>query len=130
MTPGGFDEETTATRGRRRPELTTMLDAEGLGDDETEGQGDSSEYLLLEGDVIMAKITQATVTALGDAWVTYGAQTRVLPGESEESAFTRLASVTTARELELIGEHEQRVYDEVEARREEALNHRIPSHRG
>ena len=108
-----------------------MLDAEGLGDDETEGQGDSSEYLLLEGDVIMAKITQATVTALGDAWVTYGAQTRVLQGETEESAFNRLGQVTTVRVLDLIAEHEGRVSEELAARREAAINHRItPARRG
>jgi hypothetical protein len=127
--PGGFDED-LVPRGRRSPELTTMLDADGLGDDATEGQGDTSEYALIEGDVVMAKITQATVTALGDAWITYGAQTRVLNGETEEEAFARLGNVTTARVLDLTAEHEARVADEVEARQRAAADHRIPARRG
>jgi hypothetical protein len=127
--PGGFDEE-AAPRGRRTPELQSMLDAAGMSEDETEGEQDTSEYALIEGDVIMAKITQATVTALGDAWVTYGAQTRVLAGETEESAFARLGSVSTARVLDMIAEHEARVEQEVEARQQAAANHRIPARRG
>ncbi len=128
--PGGFEPEAAIPRGRRTPELQSMLDAAGMADDETEGQADTSEYALIEGDVIMAKITQATVTGLGDAWVTYGAQTRVLQGETEEGAFARLGSVTTARVLDLIEEHETRVAEEIEARRQAAADHRIPSHRG
>lgn len=131
MTPGGFDETTQATtRGRRTPELQHMLDATAMNDDETEGTGDAGEYLLLEGDVIMAKITQATVTGLGDAWVTYGVQTRVIANETEEEAFGRLALVATTRTADLLAEHEARVGAELAARAEEARNHRIPAQRG
>lgn len=128
MTPGGFDPD-APTRGSRNPSLTSMLDAETLGDDDTEGVAGANEYLLLEGDVIMAKVTQATANGLGDAWVTFGAQTRVMAGEDEAHAFDRLATITNARVLDMVGDLEARASVEAEQRAIEARQHRIPSAR-
>lgn len=120
----GFDEG-TAARGRRQPELATMLDAEHMLDDEQEGPSEPEQYVLLDGDAIMSKITLATQTAFGDAWVTFGVQTRVIAGESEADAFDRLATITTNRVIDETNAVESAVAEE-SARRSEALrSHRI-----
>ncbi|HWO52050.1 MAG TPA: hypothetical protein VNN23_10670 [Ornithinibacter sp.] len=109
--------------------MRTMLDAEGLADDETEGASDPEEYVLLDGDVLMSKVTIATSTVLGDAWITYGVQTRVMQGESEEHAFTRLASITTNRAIDEARAVEAAVAEESAMRAEELRQHRISTSR-
>lgn len=120
----GFDEG-TAARGRRNPELRSQLEAETMLDDETEGVYEPEEYQLLDGDALMSKITLATTTSLGDAWVTFGVQTRVMQGETEEQAFTRLATITTTRAIDETRALEAAVHEEVQARSESLRTQRI-----
>lgn len=121
--PGGHDPG--AARGRRDPSLQSILDAEQLMDDETEQVSDPEEYVLLDGDAIMSKVTLATTTALGDAWITYGVQTRVMQGESEEHAFNRLATITTNRAIDEVQAVEATVAELAAERAEELRQHRI-----
>lgn len=90
------DMETHTTRGRRNPEIAAAL-LEGDGDesldDYNEGQGDQSFYGLVEGDTLVAKVAFNGETALGEAWTTFGATTRQLPGETTEDALLRLRDV-------------------------------------
>lgn len=123
--PGGFNPEEAATRGRRDPELASLLDAEQLGDDETEGVHEPEEYLLLDGDALMSKITLGPDVTGYDAWVTFGAQTRVMKGEKEEQAFDRLASLTVNRVIDESRALEAAILEERAIRAEEMRQHRI-----
>lgn len=123
----GFDEG--APRGRRSPEIQSQLDADLSLDDEQDGISDPEEYQLLDGDSLMSKITLATNTGLGDAWVTFGVQTRVMQGESEEQAFTRLATITTSRVIDETRAVESAVAEELAIRQEQLRSTRItPRH--
>lgn len=128
--PEGFAQENegTARRGRRDPELQHMMDAEDLVEDH-ENQ-DMTEYALVSGDIILAKVTLAGPTELGDGWYTYGVQSRVQDGESEVQAFERIAAITNNRVIDLATDAYERVSDLVEAQRQATRQRRIPTTRG
>lgn len=127
--PEGFAPENqgTARRGRRDPSLTSMLDAEDLAGDHEDQ--DPTEYTLVAGDIVMAKVTLAGPTALGDGWYTYGVQTRVVDGETEDQTFERVAAITNSRVIDLAEDAFHRVEDVVEAQREAVRSRRIPARR-
>jgi hypothetical protein len=126
----GFDEtqEGPARHGRRDPQLAAMLDADDMAADHSDQ--DPTEYGLVAGDIIMAKVTLAGPTELGDGWYTYGVQSRLIDGETEAEAFNRVATITNGRVLNLAEDAFNRVADLVEEQREAARTHRIPSQRG
>lgn len=97
----GFDPTTApVARGRRDPELEIALQAEQDLDDA--GEGAEQDLLgLLPGDGVIAKVTLAVQTPMGDGWYTYGIQTRVADGESEEDTFIRTMEVVNGRVLHL-----------------------------
>lgn len=125
--PGGYDEDEMP--GLRRPNMRSMLDAEEMAGDETEGDGAMEEYVLLDGDIIMSKVTMFVETETGDAWVTYGTQTRVMPNETEGHAFDRLATIVTARAAQQALMVADTAGDIAQARREQQRSHRIPTGR-
>ena len=96
----GFDSsDAPVARGRRDPELAHALEAEYESD-----AGEDSEVDivgLLPGDGIIAKVTLAGKTPLGDGWFTYGVQSRVADTESEEEAFVRVMDVVNTRVMNL-----------------------------
>ena len=96
----GFDpSDAPVARGRRDPELAHALEAEGFED---AGQDVEVDIVgLLPGDGIIAKVTLAGQTPLGDAWFTYGVQSRVADSESEEDAFVRVMDVVNTRVMNL-----------------------------
>lgn len=111
-----YSDDAPVARGRRDPNLASMLDAEReLVYDEASGDvgNEEAEYALLPGDTIMAKTTLAYKTRMGDAWSTFGAQTHVLDGESVDDAFERLSGITTEGVIELAKSTEQRVAEEL-----------------
>lgn len=121
----GFDEGTVA-RGRRSPQLQSQLDADLSLQDETDGVDEPEEYQLLDGDSLMSKITLGPeASGINDAWVTYGVQTRVVAGETEEAAFTRLATITTNRAIDQMHAVEQVLIEEKQARAEALRQTRI-----
>ena len=106
MAPEGFDDAPVA-RGRRDPELAHALEAEYDSD-----AGEDSEVDivgLLPGDGIIAKVTLAGQTPVGDAWFTYGVQSRVSDQESEEGAFNRVMDVVNTRVIDLANDAIARV---------------------
>lgn len=128
--PEGFAQESegTARRGRRDPQLTSMIEAADLASDHEDQ--DPTEYSLVAGDIIMAKVTLAGPTTMGDGWYTYGVQTRLIDGETEADAFERVATITNARVIDLAEDAFNRVEDVVEAQRQEIRSRRIPRTRG
>lgn len=128
--PEGHDEtvEAPVRRGRRDPQLQTMLDGEDLTQDHADQ--DMTEYGLVAGDIILAKVTLAGPTELGDGWYTYGVQSRLVDGETEEQAFERVASITNGRVIDLAEDAFNRVHDLVEEQREATRQQRIPTRRG
>ena len=114
-----------ALRGRRDPELQGLLDAEQLMDDESDGVNDPEEYVLLDGDSLMSKITLETETAMGNAWVTFGVQTRVMQGETEEHAFNRLATITNSRAVHQLQAVDETMAEVARERAEELRQTRI-----
>ena len=112
-----YDDQVPVTRGRRDPNLATMLDAErALVQDESSGDvaDDGVEFLLLPGDMIMGKTTLGYKTAVGDAWSTFGAQTHLLEGEDIDDGFERLSTVVNASVIELAKDAQQRVVQELD----------------
>lgn len=90
------DLETHTTRGRRDPEIAAALlegDEDDSLDDYGDGPAEQGYYGLVEGDTIIAKVAFNSETALGEAWTTFGATTRQLPGESTDDALLRLRDV-------------------------------------
>lgn len=123
----GFDpSDGPARRGRRDPQLQDVLDAEGAVGDH--GDADPTEYALVAGDIILAKVTIAGPTEIGDSWITYGVQSRVIDGESEGAAFDRVATITNERVFALAEDVAQRAALVVETQREAALE-RARTHR-
>jgi len=103
------------TRGRRqaglqpkRPDPMEIEDERAMlatperGGDEFGGSEEPIQ--LLPGDTIMAKVTHAIDLGEGDSWFTYGATSRILPGESEEEAYYRLSATVNSRVLDLVGD--------------------------
>ena len=118
--PGGHDPEAP-------PRFQHMLDAGGMADDETEGTADMEEYMLLDGDIIMGKVTYALETSTGDAWATYGTQTRVRAGESEPDAFERLATIVGGRAAQLAEQTEMVAAQRAEDQRKALRERRFPT---
>lgn len=119
----GFDEG-TAARGRRDPRLQLELDPDALHE-ETDGPSEPEEYTLLDGDALMSKITLGPEASGMDAWVTFGVQTRVANGESEEQAFTRLATITVNRSVDQMHAVEEVLLEEKQRRAEALRSTRI-----
>jgi hypothetical protein len=96
----GFNDDAPVARGRRDPELEIALQAE---QDLNDAGEDTEQDIvgLLPGDGIIAKVTLAVQTPMGDGWYTYGIQTRVADGESEEDTFIRTMDVVNNRVLNL-----------------------------
>ena len=117
MPSEGFDPSNAAVaRGRRDPELAHALEVENLEDAGQDGEIDVVG--LLPGDGIIAKVTLAGQTPIGDAWYTYGVQSRVADGEDEEDAFMRVMDVVNTRVMQL----GQDSIDRLEAVAEEKAN--------
>lgn len=110
----GFDENTApVARGRRDPELAMMLQAESdLNNDQ--GGYDETFIGLAPGDTIMAKVTIAAQSPLGDAWYTYASQTHIQMGETEEDGYMRLAEVVNGRVLDLASDSIDRINEVVQ----------------
>lgn len=124
--PEGFDpSDPPVARGRRNSELAARLLEEDDTFADAGSSGEANDYVLLPGDTLMAKVTLTGSTELGEAWFTFGAQTRLLDGESEEDAFTRLASVTNTRVLDLAADASERVTALIAEQREEQRHRRI-----
>ena len=99
MTEGFDTSDAPVARGRRDPELAHALEAEELADAGEDGETDFVG--LLPGDGIIAKVTLAGQTPIGDAWFTYGVQSRVADAESEEEAFFRVMDVVNTRVMQM-----------------------------
>lgn len=113
-------------RGRRDPELRSQLEAETDSDQLLEpGDADQAFYGLVPGDAVVAKVSIAGQTAMGEAWFTYGGTTHLLEGESEEEAFLRLADVVNTRVIDLARDATTRVNGLVEEQRAELRSSRI-----
>lgn len=112
--------EQGARRGRRSTELEQTLEAE----DEEYAVHDVG--LLSEGDTIIGRITLQHNTAVGDGWFTYGAQTRVRPGESDEEAGARVAAFVTDNTYELIHTVTEQIEEAVREQNEERRQRRNP----
>ena len=122
------DLEQHTTRGRRDPEIAQALlegeEDESL-DDYGDGPAEQSFYGLVEGDTIVAKVAFNTETALGEAWNTFGATTRQLPGETTEEALHRLRDVVIGGVTALGGDLNDEINSIREAAREAQRSHRI-----
>lgn len=108
--PEGFDPaEAPVRRGRKDPQLALALEADNHLDD----AGDTSEqsYIgLLPGDIVAAKVTHTFTRDDGqDSWFSYGVQSRVMQGETEEDTFVRVASIANERVLDLADDAENRI---------------------
>lgn len=98
------------TRGRRQGGLVPRPPAETViaSDEEILTDGDDTLYdpedgiVLLPGDTIMAKVVHAVQIEGEDSWFTYGATSRLLPGETEEDAYYRLSATVNGRVLDLV----------------------------
>jgi hypothetical protein len=111
----GFDpNDAPVRRGRRDPQLALELEA-GL----SESQEQEGVYGLVAGDELVYKITEEQVNPATqkDRWVTFGAKTSVLPGESEPDAFTRLVTLVHGRMVEAEEYADQLALEREEARR-------------
>lgn len=117
----GFDpSEAPTARGRRNPQIAEALLAD---DDNLAGAGESTDqayFGLIPGDMVMAKVTFAADTQVGDAWYTYGVQTRVLDNETEEAAFERVAETVNGRVLHLADDFVERLATAIEGQQEQA----------
>ena len=116
----GFDPSNAPTaRGRRDPRIeAAMLE----DDDPMAGAGEPADtefFGLAPGDTVMAKVTFSANTDVGEAWYTYGTQTRVLENESEEDTFNRVAEVVNTRVLSLADDLVTRMSEALEARQQE-----------
>lgn len=128
--PDANDLERHTRRGRRDPTIAEAMledDADDNLADYGESPGDEYVFIgLIEGDGIVAKAAFSSDNALGgETWVTFGANTRQLEGESTEGAIQRLRDIVTTEAIEL----GRQVNDGLSTVREEALeaarNHRI-----
>lgn len=89
-----------ARRGRRSPAIQAEIEAPRPLDEDTtllaevdDEQGDTyfAEGALDPGDVVAAKVVHQVSFDGGDpSWITYGVQSHVRPGESDEDAFERI----------------------------------------
>ena len=104
-------------RGSRDPELAramsrenvvVQVDDDALGDDANPAI-ELSYPALLEGDVVVAKVTTEIVVGEDRAWVSYGVQSSVQTGESEEDAFMRIGSVVNTRVIDQASDFAERV---------------------
>lgn len=118
--PEGFDPaDAPVARGRRDPQIAMALEAQNhLGDADAGDTDDQTFIGLAPGDIVAAKVTHAvTRKDGGDSWFSYGVQTRVLDGESEEETFVRATTVVNERVLDLADDAEQRIDQIISAQR-------------
>lgn len=100
-------------------------------DDPMAGAGEAADtefFGLAPGDTVMAKVTFSANTDVGEAWYTYGTQTRVLDTESEEDTFNRVAEVVNTRVLALADDLIIRMAEALENQQREAVE-RARTHR-
>lgn len=88
-------DRAVARRGRRDPALALELSGANLsepGDEESTG-----DFGLVTGDQIVYKIVRELPDAVTgrDRWVTFGASTSILEGETSDSAAERLYEVVS-----------------------------------
>jgi hypothetical protein len=114
-------------RRRRQPPASPPPQDEAPADllvEERESQTPDT-YFVVEGDVVMAKVVHTLDIDGQESWVTYGLQTRVLEGESEEDVFVRTSSIVNTRVLDLAEDAALRVAEIAERRRQERRQGRI-----
>lgn len=119
---------TGAPPRRRRPPPAALPPQDeaprDLVEEDQEGQTPDT-YFVVEGDVVMAKVVHTLDIDGQESWVTYGLQTRVLEGESEEDVFVRTSSIVNTRVLDLAEDAALRVAEIAERRRQERRQGRI-----
>lgn len=124
--PERYEADLPNRRGVRDPELQSRLAA----DDMLADPGDEDSHDVLEaGDRCIAKVSLCIPTQYGEAWFTYGAETKVFDGELEEEAFGRLATVVNSRVLDLANDALVKV-NEFQTQQVEAATHRRITPRG
>lgn len=126
---------TENVRGRRQAGVVqrkdlAMDDDELLVADESDDSMLSGPTMLVDGDTIMAKVTHAVKIDGEDSWFTYGATSRVLPGEAEEEAFYRLSATVNARVLDMVGMSMEEIEVRRQAFEEQANQNRRVRERG
>ena len=107
-----FDETQAQTRrGRRDPELAMQLQAQTPDAmQDYGGHDEDADFIgLVAGDSVMAKVTIAGQTPLGDGWFTYAATSHVLNGETEEDAYMRVGDVVNTRVIDLANDAVERL---------------------
>lgn len=113
MSVEGFDPGQPQRRGRRDPELAARLALDPTGDDAFVDAGEEGpeggNEMVIDGDVVVAKVTHSVEFDGQPSWFTYGLQSRVLPGETEEDTFVRVATVVNTRVLDLAADAEDRI---------------------
>lgn len=122
----GFNPESTATRGRRDPELAARLLEDDLPGADAGETADQSYVGLAAGDMVMGKVTFASTTELGDAWYTFGSQSQVLSGETAEAATERVSAVITQGVLDIAGDFNTALGEQIAQQREDMRHRRIP----
>lgn len=132
MADGPQDPAARATRGRRRPELLEQTEVPEMPMDgegnmtEADGEFQPEELpALFPGDIIMARASVQLPVAGAESWFSYGVQSRLQPGETEEESFWRLGSVVNTRVLDLAAAAETEILSELERRKVAARNRRI-----
>lgn len=143
------DPGAPATRGRRDPEVAARIQAGRLqatqpqqypqsstdlipldtdgGLDDPGQQAPEELPLVLDGDVIQAKVTHTVEIDGQPSWFAYGLMTRVRPGETETEAFERVAIVVNERVLDMAADAEDRIDER--ARLRESQSRRITTRR-
>lgn len=109
-------EQNPVTRGRRNPELALELNTRSMMATENEQDVDE-DFTLLAGDTILGKTSIQYHTTLGEAWSTFGVQTRILDGESVEEAYGRLVAATNEGVIAIADDAVDQVNAMVEERR-------------
>lgn len=118
-----------ARRGRRNPAVKAEIEQARPLDDETELLGEVDEErndvyyaegALDPGDVIAAKVVHQVSFEGGEpSWITYGVQSHVRPGESDEDAFNRVVTHVNDASIDQIadaGEAIEKLRDAMDAR--------------
>ena len=113
MPTEGFDPSNPpARRGRRDQNIANAMIADQPAPQFVEGDPDNGEVqMLLHGDTVMAKVTHTVPFDGKDSWFTYGVQTHIQAGESEEDAFIRVATVVNQRVLDMAANAEDAVLE-------------------
>lgn len=113
--------EEAPRRGRRDPQLESMLEAEV-----DEYSHESSSDLISEGDRVLCRVTMEHPTAVGSGWFTYGISTEVRPGEEEQDVADRIYAATTERLYGLIEGVTTTVEEAAQEQREQRRSRRNP----